>query len=157
MLAAVRPDSWNLALLLHVLGASILVGGLVTALAFQVAGWARETAAGALQLARLGFFTLLCAALPAWFLMYAGALWIYSKEGWDDVDTEPGWLGIGWMAADLGGLLILLSLILGGLGVRRLRQTGAATSMLVRSATVLTAIALIAYVVTVWAMSAKPD
>ena len=61
------------------------------------------------------------------------------------------------LAADLGGLLILLSLILGGLGARRLRQSGATTSMLVRSATVLTAVALIAYVVTVWAMSAKPD
>ena len=157
MLAAIRPDSWNLPLLLHVLGASILVGALVTALSSQVVGWARETAAGALQLARLGFFTLLCAALPGWILMYAGALWIYSKEGWDDVDTEPAWLGIGWLAADLGGLLILLSLILGGLGARRLRQSGATTSMLVRSATVLTAVALIAYIVTVWAMSAKPD
>ena len=95
MLATIRPDSWNFPLLLHVFGALILVGGLVTALSAQVVGWNRETASSALQLARLGFFTLLCAALPGWFLMRAGAEWIDSKEGWDDVETEPAWLGIG--------------------------------------------------------------
>lgn len=157
MLAAIRPDSWNLPLLLHVLGASILVGGLIVALASQVVGWARETAAGALQLARLGFFSLLCVAVPGWFLMRAGAEWIYSKEGWDDVDSEPAWLGIGWITSDSGGLLILVATILAGVGARRLRLSGASTSTLVRVATVLTALALVAYVVTVWAMAAKPD
>jgi hypothetical protein len=61
------------------------------------------------------------------------------------------------MTSDLGGLFILVSLILAGVGARRLRLSGGTTSALVRIATVLTAIALIAYVVTVWAMSAKPD
>ena len=61
------------------------------------------------------------------------------------------------MTADLGGLVILVSLILAGVGARRLRLSGGTTSTLVRVATVLTAIALIAYVITVWAMSAKPD
>ena len=157
MLAAIRPDSWNLPLLLHVLGASILVGGLVAALGAQAVGWTRDTAAGALQLARIGFFTLLCVAVPGWFLMRIGAQWIFTKEGWDDVDSEPGWLGIGWITSDLGGLLILLATILAGLGARRLRRSGAPGSTLVRIATVLTALALIAYVVTVWAMAAKPD
>ena len=157
MLAAIRPDSWNLPLLLHVLGASILVGGLVAALGAQAVGWTRDTAAGALQLARIGFFTLLCVAVPGWFLMRIGAQWIFTKEGWDDVDSEPGWLGIGWITSDLGGLLILLATILAGLGARRLRRSGATGSTLVRIATVLTALALIAYVVTVWAMAAKPD
>ena len=31
LLAAIRPDSWNYALFLHVLGAMVLVGALVTA------------------------------------------------------------------------------------------------------------------------------
>ena len=157
MLAAVRPDSWNLPLLLHVLGASIVVGALVTALAFQVVGWARGSAGGALQLARAGFYTLLCVAVPGWILMRVGADWIWREERWDDVDSEPAWLGIGWITSDLGGVFILVATILAGLGARRLRLSGEAASTLVRIATVLTALALIAYVVTVWAMSAKPD
>ena len=80
-----------------------------------------------------------------------------SKEGWDDVDSEPAWLGIGWITSDSGGLLILVATILAGVGARRLRLSGASTSTLVRVATVLTALALVAYVVTVWAMAAKPD
>lgn len=157
MLAALRPDSWNFPLLLHVLGASILVGGLIAALASQAVGWARETAAGALQLARLGFYSLLCAALPGWILMRFAAQWIYTEEGWDDVDSEPTWLDIGWITSDSGGLLILVATIVAGLGARRLRQSGETASTLVRIATVLTALALIAYIVTVWAMAAKPD
>jgi hypothetical protein len=144
-------------LLLHILGASILVGGLIVALTAQLVGWARETSAGALQLARVGFFSLLCVALPGWILMRAGAQWIWSEQGWDDVPEEPTWLGIGWMTGDFGGLLILVAVILAGIGARKLRRSEATTSTLVRIATVLTTIALIAYVITVWAMSAKPD
>jgi hypothetical protein len=146
----------ELPLLLHIVGASVLVGGLVAALAVQLVGWAQESPPAALRLARVGFLTLLCAALPAWILMRVGAEWVWTREGWDDVDSEPAWLGIGWITADLGGLLVLVSVILAGLGARRLRRSGAATSMLVRIATVLTGAALVAYVITVWAMSAKP-
>ena len=145
------------ALLLHILGASILVGGLIAALTFQLVGWARETPGGAAMLARYGFFSLLVLAVPGWILMRVGAQWIWSEEGWDDVDSEPAWLGIGWITGDAGGLLILIAVILAGLGARRLRQGGGTSSGLVRFATVLTAIALVAYVITVWAMSAKPD
>ena len=75
----------------------------------------------------------------------------------DDVDSEPAWLGVGWITSEAGGLLILVGTILAGLGARRLRSSGETSSTLVRIATVLTAIALIAYVITVWAMSAKPN
>jgi hypothetical protein len=144
-------------LLLHILGASILVGGLITALSFQLVGWARETPGGAAMLARYGFLSLLVLALPGWILMRVGAQWIWSEQGWDDVSEEPGWLDIGWLTGDLGLPVILVTVILAGLGARRLRQSGGTRSGLVRGATVLTAIMLIAYVVTVWAMSAKPD
>lgn len=156
MLAAIRPDSWNVALLLHVLGAMILIGGLVTAFAAQLLGWRPRSPAGAVTFARVSFWSLLCAAVPGWILMRIGAEWIWTKEGWDDVSDEPDWLGIGWTTADLGGLLILLSVILAGLGLRGLRRGGGATSVLARIATLLTAIALVAYLVTVWAMSGKP-
>jgi hypothetical protein len=144
-------------LLLHILGASILVGGLITALSFQLFGWARETPGGAAMLARFGFLSLLVLALPGWILMRVGAQWIWSEQGWDDVPEEPAWLDIGWMTGDFGLPLILVALILAGVGARRLRQGGGTTSGFVRGATVVTAITLIAYVVAVWAMSAKPD
>ena len=80
------------------------------------------------------------------------------EEGLRGSGEEPTWLGIGYITAEAGGLLILISLILTGLGVRRMRQRRAAPpSVLVRIGTVLVTIVLAAYLVAVWAMSAKPD
>ena len=53
MLAVIRPDDWNLPLLLHVLGAMLLVGGLTTAVAAFWLGWRRD----AKTLSRLGFWS----------------------------------------------------------------------------------------------------
>jgi phosphoglycerol transferase MdoB-like AlkP superfamily enzyme len=151
MLAAIRPDDWNFPLLVHVLGATLLVGGLVAAVTALLLGWRRDSS----FYSRFGFRVLLFVALPAWFLMRIGAEWIYSKEGFTGED-EPGWLGIGYITADLGGILLLLSIILTGLGVRQLRGDRE-TSVLVRSGSVLATVALLAYIVAVWAMSGKPD
>jgi hypothetical protein len=156
MLAVARPDSWNVALLVHVGGAMILIGGLVTAFSAQALGWSPRSPQGAVTYARVSFFSLLCAAVPGWILMRLGAEWIWTKEGWDDVSDEPDWLGIGWITADLGGVLILVSVILAGLAARRFRRGGGGAAVMARIATVLTAIALVAYIVTVWAMSGKP-
>jgi hypothetical protein len=151
LLAAVRPDSWNFPLFLHVLGAMILVGGLVTgasALAF---------ARGEARLLRLGYWSLLAVSLPGWVLMRIGAQWIYSKEGWDDVPDKfrPGWLDVGVIIGDLGGLILLVSLVAGGVGVYRLRE-GKGPGLL-RVTLVLSLVLLAAYVVAVWAMAGKPD
>ena len=92
----------------------VLVGGIFTATTFL--GLARADT----KILRLGYWSLLAVALPGWIIMRIGAEWIYSKEGWDDLPdsvSEPDWLGIGWIAADLGGLILLVSLILGGIGV----------------------------------------
>ena len=113
MLAAIRPDDWNLPLLLHVLGAMLLVGGLVTALTALYLGWRRDAA----PFTRLGFRTLLLVAFPAWWLMRIPGEWIASKE--DFGDEDPAWLGIGYMTGEGGGLLLLISIILTGIGARR--------------------------------------
>ncbi len=155
VLAAIRPDSWNLPLLVHVLGAMVLVGGLVTALTAQGLGWTRQHPADAAGFTRLAFRALVLVALPAWFVMRIGAQWIYSRERFEG-DDDPGWLGVGWITADSGGLLLVLAIILAGLGARRLRRGDGTTSALARIATVLVALALIAYLVAVWAMTAKP-
>lgn len=152
VLAAIRPDDWNFALLLHVLGAMLLVGGLTCAVTALLLGWRRDSA----TLSRLGFWSLLAVAFPSWWLMWIAAQWIASKEGFDDLD--PTWIEIGYLTAEPGGLLLLISIILTGIGVRRMRSAAQpGPSLLVRIGTVLTTIVLAGYVLAVWAMSAKPD
>ena len=157
VLAVIRADDINFPLLLHVLGAMILVGGLITAASALFVGWKRSTPADALGFGRLGFRALLYAALPGWFLMRFAGEWVASRGPWGGDDEEPAWLGIGYMTGEAGGLLLLISLILAGLGVRSLKKSGADSSTMIRVSTVLVAIVLVAYLVAMWAMSAKPD
>jgi ABC-type enterobactin transport system permease subunit len=153
LLAVLRPDDWDFPLLVHVVGAGLLVGGLVTAVTVLLLGWRRDSA----WHSRLGFWVLLLVAFPAWWIMRIGAEWIYSKENWDDVEEEPAWLGIGFITAELGGLLLLISIILTGIGMRRLRRPDTEKSVLVQIGGVLATLLLLAYTVAVWAMTAKPD
>jgi hypothetical protein len=151
VLADMRPDSWNYPLFLHVFGAMVLVGGLLAG------GSALTLARGNVQQLRFGYFSLLYAALPGYILMRIGAQWIYSKEGWDELPSgvnEPTWLPIGYAAADGGGIVFVITLILGGIGVRRLREGRGAG--LLKATMVLSLVLLAAYVVAVWAMSGKP-
>jgi hypothetical protein len=150
VLATIRPDDVNIALFVHVAGAMILLGGLVTAAAALAVGW-KDTGVAAL---RLGYFTLLAVALPGWFIMRIGAQWTESQENLPE-DFDPAWLGIGYITADLGGILLLLGLILGGIGIRRLRNGGGAG--LLKASYVITLILILAYLIAVWAMSGKPD
>lgn len=152
LFATVREDSQNFPLFVHVLGATILVGGLLSAASIMT------LARGNVRSLRLGYFALLAVALPGWFIMRIGAQWIYSEQGWDDLPDdfdEPAWLGIGYTAADLGGLILLVSLIVGGIGVYRLRADKG--SGLLRVTMILSLILLAAYVVAAWAMAGKPN
>ena len=149
MLAAMRPDSWNFPLLVHVLGAMILVGGLLTGA--SILTFAR----GDVRFLRLGYWTLLAVALPGYIVMRLGAQWIYSKEHLDDAPSDPTWIGIGFIVADLGALLVLIALIVGGIGVRRLDSGGG--QGLLKAAMVIAWLVLAAALVAVWAMAGKPD
>ena len=153
MLAAVRAHSVDLAVFVHVLGAMTLVGGLVTAVAAGIAGW--RDANGALR--RFSALTLFAVALPGWLIMRLAAEWAYSKEGWDKVPSkfQPNWLGIGFLTADVGGIVLLIALVLGGIGIRRMRS-GRGTRLL-RASTALAAILIAVYIVAVWAMGGKPS
>jgi hypothetical protein len=139
----------NIALFTHVLGAMILAGGLLAGASLLAV--ARDDAA----LLRLGYWTLLAVALPGYVVMRVGAHWIYSEQGWDDVEDEPTWLGIGWIVADAGALLLLVTLVVGGIGVYRLRD-GKGQGLL-KAAMVISLLILAAALVAVWAMSGKPD
>jgi hypothetical protein len=150
LLAAIRPDDQNFPLFLHVAGATILVGGLLTGATTLV--YAR----GETRFLRLGYWTLLAVALPGLIIMRIGAQWIYTKQGWDDEGVEePAWIGIGWVTADLGGLLFVVSLVVGGVGVYRLRA-GKGQGLL-KATMVIALILLAVYVIAAWAMAGKPD
>ena len=153
MLATIRPDDWNFPLLLHVLGAMVLVGALIAAVTALFLGWRRDAA----PFTRFAFRTLLFLGLPSFLLMRIAAQWIYSKEDFDESD-EPAWIGLGYLIGDAGALLLLLSILLTGLGARQLRRNPERTgSALARAGAVVATIMLAAYVVAVWAMTAKPD
>jgi uncharacterized membrane protein len=156
VLAATRPTGWDFPLFLHVLGAMVLVGGLTVAVAFQLLAWKKRDPADVAASTRAGFRALLAVALPGLIVMRIGAQWVYSKEGWSG-DNDPAWLGIGYLTADLGGILLLITIILAGLGARRLRRSEGSKSVLTRIAMPLATLLLIAYVVAVWAMTTKPD
>jgi hypothetical protein len=149
VIAAVRPDSWNFPLLVHIVGAMILVGGLLTGastLAF---------ARGDARFLRLGYWALLLVALPGYIVMRIGGQWIYSESVYDNLPEDPTWIGIGFIVADIDALLVLIALVLGGIGVRRLRN-GKGTGLL-KAAMVIAWVALAAALVAVWAMAGKPD
>jgi uncharacterized membrane protein len=156
VLAAIRPTGWDFPLFLHVLGAMILVGGLVVAVSMQILAWRRHDSADVAAFSRGAFWALLTVALPGWVVMRVGGEWIRSKEGYSG-ENDPSWLGFGYFAADVGFLVLLVTVLLAGLGVRQLRRSGGGASILGRVATPLATILLIVYLVAVWAMTTKPD
>ena len=153
MLAALRPDDQSFALLLHLVGATVVFGALLAS------ATSLALARGETRLLRLGYFSLLLVGLPGLILMRLAGEWLYRQQGWDDLPDrigEPAWLGIGFAVADWGGLLLLAALALGGVGVRRLREGKAGTALL-RMTTVIAVVLIVAYVVAVWAMTGKPS
>jgi hypothetical protein len=149
VLASIRPDSINIALLVHVLGAMVMVGALVTASVAAIVGRREETS----TLRRLSYKTLLWAALPGYIVMRVGAEWVLAKEHLDD-QPDQVWVGIGFITSDLGGLLLLVALILGGIGLRRSRSGGGGG--LLTASGVIATVLVAAYIVAIWAMGAKP-
>jgi hypothetical protein len=146
-----RDDSWDLPLFVHILGAMVLVGGLTLSAVALIAAWRSGSAA----LTKLGFMSLFYGALPGYVVMRAGAQWVAHKEGWEDSDVS--WIGIGFGVSDMGFLLLLISLVIGGIAVRRInRGEGGTPSVSARIATGLVSLFLIACFVAVWAMTTKP-
>jgi hypothetical protein len=145
VLAVIRPDDWNLPLFLHILGAMVLVGGLVLAVTALLAAWRGGEAASV----RVGYRALLLAVLPGWLVMRIAAQWTLSKEGLED--AEITWIDIGFMTTEPGLLLIIAATVLAGLAARR---GGGGTG--VRVAAVLVSVLVVANLVAVWAMTTKP-
>ena len=142
MLALIRPDSWNLPLFLHVLGATVLFG---TVGVVAVAGFAiRRSTNHQLLLARVAQRTYMLGVIPAYILMRVGAQWIDSKEFPNG--NEPGWVGVGFLVSDAGAILLIIVGIL--LAVRRQR--------ILLAVPLLTGLYVIALGVAWVSMSGKP-
>ncbi len=154
MLAVLRPDDWNLPLFLHVLGAMTLVGSLAAAVIGLLVA-SRRDGAGSIALTRFGFRTLLVLVLPSYVLMRIGAQWTESAEDLPEQVEESAWLGIGYITADVGAILILVSIVLAVIALRRLRRGRALA--LGRAVGVIAVLLLAAYLVAMWAMTTKPD
>lgn len=148
----IRPDTWNLPLSVHVAGAMLVMAALVVTVAALVLAWRADGDERA-AITRFGFRTLLYAGIPAYLVMRIGAEWIVSREDIPQ-NNAPGWVGIGYGTADLGGILILLATILTGFGVRRLRGGGGGG--LAKTGTVLASLVVVLYVIAIWAMTTKP-
>ncbi len=142
MLALVRPDSWNLPLFLHVLGAMALVGAIAaTAIA---AGRSQESP----LLRRVAFMTLVTVVLPSWVLMRVAGEWINSRE---DIRGTPGWLDVGYIVGDAGLVVLLVTTIIGWWSTRRPERSWPA-----RTVTALASLYLVALLVAMFAMTGKP-
>jgi hypothetical protein len=153
LVAAIRPDDQSLALLLHLVGATVVFGALLAS------ATSLALARGETRLLRLGYFSLLLVGLPGLILMRLAGEWLYRLQNWNDLPDqldEPAWLGIGRVVADWGGLLFLLALALGGVGIRRLRH-GNGGRVLLQLTMIIALVLIVAYIVAVWAMTGKPS
>jgi hypothetical protein len=148
----IRPDSWNLPLLLHVGGAMALVASVTVAAVALVQGW-RTSDPSAASLKRFGARTLLYAAIPSFFVMRIAAEWILSKEGLEN--SNATWIGDGFLTADLGGLLLLIATIVANVAVRRDPDSG--LGKLAKVGASLSVVLIALYVFAVWAMTTKPS
>ncbi|MGA8217846.1 MAG: hypothetical protein WB771_04720 [Solirubrobacterales bacterium] len=149
-LALIRPDAWALPLFLHIFGAMVLVGALGLSAVSLIGAWRN----GSPALTRLGYMSLFYGALPGYIVFRAGAEWIADKEGL--TDSNLTWVGIGYGVSDTGFVLLLVSLAIGGVSVRRMNRGGEPSASSARIVTGLVSLVLIAYLVAVWAMTTKP-
>jgi hypothetical protein len=153
LLGVIRPDDWNLPLFVHVLGAMTLVGAVVLVVVSLASARGGDSAAAL----RLGYRSLLLGVIPGWIVMRAGAQWIASKEGWDDVDDPPAWIDIGFITSEPTLLLLIAATICAGIAARRAREGGRGFGRLNTAALVLVTITLVVFLVAIWAMSTKPS
>jgi len=148
--AIVRPDDWNFPLLLHVLGAMVftaLLAALAVILVVSLrAGSDRRDAL------LLSFRVFSVGIVPSYLLMRITAEWILSKE---NADEDAAWITIGFIATDLGLLVLIVVGVLLGISVRRLKKDRE-PGRLARPAMVLTMLLIATYAVALWAMTTKP-
>jgi hypothetical protein len=155
VLAVTRDPEVNFPLFLHVLGAGLLVGTLLVVAVAILLGWRRTDVGDAAALTRFGLRALWFGVVPAYVLMRVGAHWTEAEEDLPEVVEDSAWLGIGYVTADAGAALIIISIVLAAIGVRRLRSGGGVAFG--RAVGIIALLLVAAYLVAMWAMTSKPD
>jgi hypothetical protein len=151
-LASIRPGEWELPLFVHVLGALALTGALVVTAAFLFPAWRRSSS----DALRLALRALTLGVIPAYVVMRVGAEWIADKEGYADMDDPPGWVVTGYITADAGLLLVIVTSLVAWFAYRRSRREDGAPTGAVRTAAVLIGLLLVLNDVALFAMTTKP-
>ena len=149
VLAAVRPDSWNFPLFVHVLGAMILVGGTLTAAS------ARASPAETSARFALGYWSLLAVVASRLHPDADRSQWIYSKEGLDDAPIEDS-LDQASGSPSPTPALCCSSSRWSSVASASAGSVAASGTGLLKATMVISIVLLAAYVVAIWAMSAKP-
>jgi hypothetical protein len=145
LVASIRPHSWNYPLFLHIAGAAVFFGAVLIATVTQLTA---SRAAEPELLRRVAFRSMLIVGIPAYIVFRIGAEWIRNQEIGDA--SDPDWVGTGYIVADVGLLLFLISLLLSGIAVRK-SKSGLSTA-----SGVLSAVLLAGLLIAIWAMGAKP-
>ena len=100
-------------------------------------------------------WTIIVGVLPSYVVMRTGARLDLRPEGFSG-DNEPDWIGIGYITADLGAILILISIVLAIIGIRRLQGADRERLVVGRVVGAIALLLLIGYAIAVWAMTGKP-
>lgn len=141
ILALDRNDTaWDVSLFFHIAGAMVLVGALLLA-AVALAGDNKSL--------RLGYRALLVGALPGYIVMRVAAQIVLGEYPSDD----EGWIGMGFATSELGLLLMIVATVCANRAMKR----DAPDSGLAKAAFGISAFLVVLYVVTIWAMTAKPS
>jgi hypothetical protein len=142
-------------LFLHVFGATVLVGAILTV---TILTWVslRRPLEQAQLLRRLAFMTLLLVGWPSWLAMRIAGQWVLSLDIYSGVEAiAPGWLTVGFIVGDVGVLVLLISTILAWFAYRRTRaETPKPLTAPIFAG--LTTLYLAALAIAWFAMSAKP-
>ena len=101
ILATFSRPFWPL--FLHVLGAMTLFGAILTAMILSLVAWQRPD----LAFLRKATFWALVSGIPDYIVLRVFAQVILNDE---DYAKDPGWVGVGFVATDLGLLLLLAAL-----------------------------------------------
>jgi xanthosine utilization system XapX-like protein len=142
-----RADSVDLLLFLHVVGA-VFVFGLLAAAAYYLF---RARSDSSPALARVGFRTILFGVIPSYVVFRVAAQLLLNEQGLEE--AELAWIDIGFIVTDIGILAIIAATIGSSIASRRPEGTSSRGAAVAAWACSLL---LVAYVVALWAMTAKP-
>ena len=153
MVGSICGPTCGFPLFVHVLGAIVLFGG-TGAVTLLAAASLRRAPEQAVLLRRVAFVSMLLVVWPGWLAMRLGGQWVLSKyPGLED--SDPTWLGIGFVVGDVGLLVLVVSTIVAWFAYRRTtpERPRPVTAPILAG---LAGLYLLALAVAIFAMSGKP-